>query len=324
MKLSELEKKLLSIIGLRGDAPLVELAHFAKSTPHKCRYALENLFEKKLVRRRVLINPYKLGYSINAFCFSLDTAARPNRDKIVAALIRAPQVGYLGECSGTYEYRADLLSRNSNEIQSFFAHLSDRFGATFGDRRWSSTIEIWDFPMKRFDREGTPHTGWRIGLDGLEVKIDERDHTILKSLCKLDTLSHLAIARSLRIPPATFEFRVKRLREQKIITGYHIWPSAEHFRQLGIQTKVFRLRLSKQKQSTCSQLEDFAREHPFVFSYTKSVGDYDAEFCTLLADSQDERKFTYALEQLLGDALLTLDHVEIREHLKVWNYPSVL
>lgn len=323
MKLSDLEKRLLSIIGLRGDAPLTELAHLAKTTSHKCRYALENLFERKLVRRRVLINPYKLGYSITALCFSLNTAARPNRDKIVAALIRAPQVGYLGECSGKYEYRADLLSRNSNEIQALLSHLTDRFGATFGDRRWSSTIEIWDFPMKRFDKEGAQHAGWRIGLDGVVVELDERDHTILKSLCKLDTLSHMAIARSLAIPPATFEFRVKRLREQKIITGYHIWPSAEHFRQLGMQTKVFRLRLSKQKQAICDQLEDFARKHPFVFSYTKSIGDYDAELCTLIADAQYERKFTHALEKLLGDSLFDLDHVEIREHLKVWNYPGV-
>ena len=322
MKLSPLEQKLLGAISLQGDASLSELAKQINTKTHKCRYAFNALFEKGILTRRVIINSFLLGYSIHAFWFSLNTEHRKNPTALHTLLKESKQVGYFGEYMGDHPYRLDLYTRNIQELREFFIDLSERLGNLFGGKELSDIYSITDFPLKYLHSNGSEIHCSRVEYNATVVEIDDLDHRILSALSTIDRESHASIARTLGIPQTTLEYRIKRLREQKVIVGYHVWPNVERLETMGFRTTLHRIKLANHSRDSLTTVDQFVLQEPSVFSCTHYIGEWDLEICSSTRSKGDEEGFMKNLESTLGENITAIVSKPVIQHHKISNYPA--
>jgi DNA-binding Lrp family transcriptional regulator len=321
MRLTELEEQVLEVLSINGDISLKVLAHQVRAKAHQCRYAIERLFTRGLLERRVVINTFRLGYFVCGICFNISPSARNVRAKLIEFLTRSPIVGYIGAYSGEYEFRLDLYVRSIQEVHTFLSQLSEKFGEVMNTRGITFVTEIWDLPLTLSNPTARASTGLRIGEEGEQQEITSQDHQILRVIGSIKDESHASIARRLKIPVATLEYRIKKLQEKGIIVGYQVWTRPESMDAVGYQSFVHRIRLSRQDRSVYSKLLQFVHKDESVFSYTRGVGDFDVEVCSYNRSATQERKFVERLEVALGDALKERKSSAIVQHYKVHNYP---
>lgn len=321
MKLRDVEAKILVAVGVRGDASLRELSRITSMPQHVCRRALDSLFERGALRRRVVIDPGRLGYQIYGLWFSITPRACRVRQRLLSYLVDSPCVAYVGEFEGEFRYKIDIYGRTFLVVSELLGAVTEKFGDVFSKRALSCSLMLGDFALKFLVPEAPQPAGLIIGIPTSPVTIDARDHAILRKLGSQRNESHAALARSLGMAAATFEYRMKRLCSEKVIAGYHALPEVEVMQTLGLLMHIHRLQLNRLDQATRGRILEFAQRDPSVYGFTHSIGACDLELCTATMNIQAEREFGARLETALGDSINEHSSALILKHHKINNYP---
>lgn len=321
MRLREVESQVLAQLGVRGDISLADLARLVGVRPHVCRRAVDALFERGLLSRRVVVNPARVGCQIFGLWFSLKPGAVRLRREIVAAIVESPVVSYLGEFEGEFSFKADLYVREFEGVDRFLGELSGRYGDVFSRRSLCCTMSVWDFAMKFLAPGGAASEPLKIGGRPEAAILREGDHDILRLLSSIRNESHTSLARRLGMSAATFDYRVKKLREQGVIVGCHALPEVERMRDFGLLMHVHRIKLTSLGAAARAGMARFASGDEAVYSFTQSIGEWDVEMCTAGRSISAEREFCSRLERACGEALREHTSVSILKHHKVNNYP---
>lgn len=321
MKLNTLEAKVIGALSLRGDASISEISKIVKARSHSCRYAIDSLISKGLLNRRVIINCYKLGYSIYALWFSLNAKYRRDSKELFTYLKNSKYVGYIGEQDGEFPYRIDLYCKDLRELHNFLIDLGDIFGEVFQTKHVSLIYSITDFSLKHFNPGDLNFTECRVGFENEVESINEIDHKILQALSQIEHKTHSSIARELNIPLATLEYRIKSLKKKKIILAYHTWSQVENINSVGIKLTLYRLKFSLLDKKLISEIEEFSKKNLYVFSLTQFIGEYDFELCISTKNSGEEKMFKDLLEKEFGSKISSTIIVTLSGHKKISNYP---
>jgi DNA-binding Lrp family transcriptional regulator len=320
MKLSPVELKVLGTVQLRADATVPQLCKLTKLRPHQVRYALNKLIGMGLLRRRVVIDIYQLGYAIYGYWFSLASAAYRSRKAIVKYLSDHPQVGYLGEFGGELEYKVDILGKTPSEAAQVLSSVCERFGEVFGNRTLIVTVSLSDFPLKYLAPEQLHSHVVTLGAVG-QKSVDALDHKILKALSTIEDSALSQIARKVGIAMSSLNYRVQRLEKEKVIVGHQYWPEVEVMSSLGMSAFVHRIRLRRSDAKSLARILDFAKTDPSVYSTTIGVGEWDVEMCASVSSQRAEEEFRTRLENGLDGVVDSVVSAPVVRHYKVSNYP---
>ena len=321
MRLNDVESKVWAAIGVRGDASIRELAAITGLPQHRCRRALDSLFMRSLLKRRVVVDPARIGYSIFGLWFSLSPAAAKKHGPLLSFLKSSPSVAYLGEFEGEYRYKMDIYGQSAAAVDSLLGEATCKFGDVFSSRALSCSLSVCDFPHKRLAPDLPAGDALVIGTAAASIKLAELDHAILQMLTSSVDKSHLAMAQRLQIAATTFDYRVKRMREQRIIAGFHVFPDVEIGHGLGITMHVHCLRLNRLDSKTRTQIQNFAASDTAVCGITHSTGRFDLELCTASVSIAEDREFRSRLEDKFGNMICEHSGSSVLKHYKINSYP---
>ena len=321
MKLRDVEAKVLAAVGLRGDATVRELAAITKLPAYSCRRALDSLFKRSALIRRVVIDPARLGYRIYGVWFSIHPRANKIRRQLLSHLISSPNIGYVGEYEGDYNYKIDIYGRSIDAVHAVLGGITQTFGPVFARRSLCCTLSLGDYALKFLAPQQAGQESVSIGAGGETVQIDAIDHVVLRELSMHVQESNRAIAQRAGVPAATLEYRIKRLRAEKVIVGFHVLPEVEASQHLGLFLHLHRIRLSRLDDATRRRIDQFAAADPAVHGFTHSIGEIDLELCSATDSSRAEREFSSRLEEALGDVIADHAAVSILKHHKINTYP---
>jgi DNA-binding Lrp family transcriptional regulator len=147
---------------------------------------------------------------------------------------------------------------------------------------------------------------------------DETDHRILKELSQHPERSRKAAAEKLGLPLSTLRYRVDKLVENEVISGFIFNPV---LRTVG--TLVYRWLVEVKGKSTriTKGLEKFCEQHPHVVSLADCTGAWDYEIRVELYNAVEVPKFSDELMDHLGSSLNSLRIQSVIERLKWAGYP---
>jgi DNA-binding Lrp family transcriptional regulator len=260
MKLSNKESTILAAVELRANAPIKVIQKESGYREHIIRHALRRLREREIIRSLPVINLHQVGYSVYNVFFSSPAMTKIARQAVVRALVSAPEVMWVGEFGGEYHYGIAFCAKRPAHVIEFLQKLSQKHKDIFHEKAVSLTISSTLFPRrylsdKRFSVE--PIT---LKYTSEPVEIDDLDMKILGAMSSFGDLSHRQLALKLQIPLSTFELRVRRLRERKVIVGdIYVVSPAKFYRQsfkLLIYTKGIDPDLSRRMFAFCSRHRD--------------------------------------------------------------------
>ncbi|WP_405360341.1 Lrp/AsnC family transcriptional regulator [Kitasatospora sp. NBC_00085] len=123
----ELDRGLLAALAEDGRTPLAELAARTGGSEATVRRRLAALTRSGLLYFDVDVEPRRLGFDIEAFCWL--TVAPGRLTAVAQAVADHPEVGFAAATTGPTNLVAGLVCR---DIEAFYGYLTDRLGGLDG------------------------------------------------------------------------------------------------------------------------------------------------------------------------------------------------
>ena len=317
MKLSEKERNILACAQFQANASASKIRKETGYREHTIRHSLKRMVERGLIKSYPLINVYALGYNEIDLLFSLSAEKRSSKAAIVEALNRSPQVASIAELGGDLEYAVGLCARNINEVTALIDGLSKQFGGLFFEKHVAINSSRTLFPRKYLG-SNPKSKALSYGPESQVKDIDQTDHVILKALSNNSYASHHELAKQLKLPNSTLEYRIRRLEEKKIIAG---WGYRVITATAGLQSFKILAFAKGNSSALKDQLLAFCDKHRSVVSLAACIGNWDYEIKVEVEESSQLRLITDDLHRCVGQSLNNLKVLTVLGESKYSSYP---
>lgn len=315
MKLSDKEAAVVASIELRADAPMTTLRKESGLREHTIRYALRSLIERKVITPIPFINLHRLGLTVYSIFFTVGGEKRGAHESLIRSLIATPQVLWVGEFGGEYQYGVGVAAKRLSDLTLFLDALSKKHGAIFHDKAISLQISSTIYPRRYLCSRKMSAKPITVTFDKEEpVWIDEVDQKILSALTTHGTLSHRQMALQIQVPLSTFELRVKKLKQQGVIAGEIYSVDAAKFDMESFKLLVY----TKGLDSLLTQrLDEYCRLHPNVTTLIDCLGSWGYEINVEVRRPEELSRIVQQIYEYFGNSIHTI------KTLTKFSYPKV-
>ncbi len=263
------------------------------------------------------INTCKLGYlSVEVF-FATGIKEEIQRKKLLDALRESDIVEMVSELGGEFEYGISFYVRDPAEVANFFQHLSTDFGDVFFNRVVAVKQSYFGFGRKYLlGKRISPIISMPSSVS--PVAIDATDHRILKELTKINVGPHSTIARTLKIPETTLDYRIKKLKEKGVIVRsiYGVDMSSEEilYFRLFIYTRSY-------AEEFRTRLYDFCAAHLNIVNLVCVLGAWDYQIGVEVTRQEDLQQVLHEIQADFGSQINRITVLPIFRISKMKNYP---
>ncbi len=316
MRLTDQERALIKVIGVRGDLPLTEIGALVGLPTYTVRHALSRLIEREYVRRAVIVDTFLLGWIRFNIFFSMSLQESASKSRVIHQLMNFDRTAYLAEATGDFDYEVSLLARSSHDMMQIMRRISDRFEGVFFAKSISNRVRIVLFPRKYLSDHRTRIEALAVGGTDAEVAIDSLDHRILAQLDAYPFDSLREVARRLSVAPSTVEKRVAQLKERRVIVGTVYSTNPALYGCISHTILIFTRGFSSELRKS---LFSWAREHPHITSFVECFGAWDFELGVEFERADQLVALRESIAQQFGQGITTIRTVV---KLKTYRYSS--
>lgn len=319
IKLSEIEARILRCTELRADMSIENIRKETGYREHTIRHSMKRLREREIVRLLPFINLHVLGYVLHNIFFSLENRKQNIRGAFIKELLAMKKIMWVAELGGDFQYGIEIAAQNFFEVRDVLNTLSEKFGNIFLGKSVASQFSVTLLSRGYISDEKSLASPLSMDHCGTTVIIDELDHKILAALTSMPEESHREIVRRTQIPLATFERRIKKLRESQVLLGYFYVVNPAQFSAQSFKIVVFGKGISR---TFSKMLLLFAANHPNIVSFIQSFGSWDYEIGIEVFKPQDAMRICNEIYEKFGDSINALKILPKFRDLKNQLYPS--
>lgn len=294
MNWSEKERILLAAIQFRADATVPELSRVTGLREHVIHYQLARFRAAGLIRRWAFLDMFALGYEEYEILFSLAAPSKRLKTELLTALRQHPQVVWLAELGGDYQYGITIYAAGAQAAADFMKKIAQQFGNIFCRKSMAAIISFTILAKKYLSRLAVDPEHALVSLrdTGSRFELDDTDRRILPALFRPELDSDRALAQATGLPRATLEYRLKKLERAKVIQSYIYHISAA---KLGLQLFKLLVFVRGVQPDLEAALFGFCRRHKHVTNFTHCLGSWDYE---IGMDVPEAPQATAVVEQL--------------------------
>jgi len=327
MTISEKQQIILSKIEMDASIPLVAIRKATNFRSHTIRYGISCMERDGIVRRSTFINVYPIGYVHYAIYFSLSPQSKSQKQSFLDFLVASPNVSWLAELGGDYQYAMAISVRNPSEVSKFLSLITETFGNVLSQKSVHVRTNFTQFNRKYINAQppkflsfGPTVPSLITDVNPFFVKLDATDHKILRALGQNLYPTEREAQFRLQIPHTTWRNRVNRLREQGVIIAdfYLVSPS-----KLGMQSFELLVHAKGVRANLSERLLAFATSHPRIVHFVEGIGEWDFELGVEVENAQDIVAVTEEIHEAFADDILALKTLPLFANLKYSLYPFV-
>ena len=315
MKLSDEQRRILRVVECAADLPVAEVARLAKVRPHVAQYHCSRFRAQGILRSRLFINTYRLGYTRYAIFFSMPGARGTARSELIAKLKKHTNVALLLEVGGEFQFEINLVVRFAFELQQFLDWVSKECGESLGNRAVCVQLAHRLFGMKCLWNSTKGIQELSYGVVPSTVLLDATDHQILTQY-RDSTPSLREVGAAVGIAPSTVEQRLRRLRSNGVISG-----AAYLIEGLPIQSWVILVHTNGLSPADREGIVNFGRVHQLVHYSVESLGGWDVELGVTAFEPDAPTRVVEDLYQSWGARITRLQVLPLFARHKVVDYP---
>lgn len=318
ISLSDREEKIMAYINYRGQATVPEIAAELGCKSHTVHYALRRIRENKLILRRPVINVFALGFQRIGIYFCLTSSGRQNKSKLLEFLHKHENVALILEFAGEFDIEINIVVRNTFELSEFLDSICRKFGNIFASKQVVSqqwhTIYGWSRSSRPRPVKELP---W-YGITRKKVRIDELDHRLLSVLSKDKFGSQADLARQVGESASKVAYRLKRLEDNEVITGYGYMLALE---KVGFRYFALQVYTEQTSDALHEKMLKFGLKHPSTGYYVRIMGPWDFEFSLIVDKHSEVDLFLNDLNKAFGSVIRKTAVAACVGAPKVMDYP---
>ncbi len=319
MRLSDKEAHILSVVEMDTRRSLEEIQKITGYKKHTIQYVLEKLKQKGIIKPLPFIDAYPLGYQDYAVYFSLAPENKIAKEKLVRRLVQSPQVSWLGELGGDYQYGMAIYAKNIGECVDFLNKLSAEFGHIFFEKSINIRASFHQFQRKYLsDKKLVEVESGFFGSAKEQIIIDSVDHKILSGMANESYSSLRDLSRQISVPLSTLTCHIEKLERLKIITAY---TYAIDTAKIGMQMFNLLIYAKGINQQLSKDLFEFAKHHRHIIHFLQCIGEWDFEMGVDVERAEDIIEVTQEIYQQFGERILTVKTLPLFRYIKLSYYP---
>jgi Lrp/AsnC family leucine-responsive transcriptional regulator len=290
LQLDRLDKRILSELDRNSRLPVSELARKLKQGRDRVEYRIERLFEQKILKKcTTSVNLARLGLTIYKLYFRLEN----NREQVAAfvSFLRAhPRVYWIALSDGSWDLMIAVFARSSVDYYETQREILSEFNSIILNFGMYQLVELEVFHKEYFAGKGTQSV--IVGGFTSSESVDDLDYDILKSLSQNSRRSVTDIAEMVGSTAAVVKYRIDRMEEKRIITGYRIEVDLA---RLGMQFFKSQLFLRSYEMRLQRQLRQYCAENPHITYFIQQLGDCTIE---LEMEVEDYRHYSSIIDEI--------------------------
>ncbi|MDA3836372.1 MAG: Lrp/AsnC family transcriptional regulator [Nanoarchaeota archaeon] len=254
MKLKEIDYKLLNYLYHNYNEPISKIAKNTKISRDKVEYRLNKYLQTDLIKQFVpIINYSELGFHKQAVIF-LKFETPKMADEFSKQLSKNKNCISHGKILEKFDIYINAIFKNNDELEQFISQLFEEENKLTDYLLISpSFAEL--YPLK-FISNPEKENYELLKNTNKKITLDELDYKILKEISKNGRIKLLDLSLKLKINTTTIFYRLKKLKENKIILGNRIQFNNE---KLEYNYSALLINLKKFSEKNKSKIKQFAR-----------------------------------------------------------------
>ena len=317
--LRPVERKILALIESQAELSDQDIARKLKLQVHNVRYALRGMETSGLIHKVALANVSGLGLVMHNIFFSLAAEQQRTKQAILNAIQSEPEVTWLGEFGGDYQYALGLCVRSFHEVRSFLERLSSKFGRIFFEKQVSYQYNSYRFPRKYLDRKLAKAKGMPYYAPIKFFQTDKLDLQILNALQSSSADSDRSLAQRMGVPLSTLKLRINKLEQAGLISGY---VYVVDYSRLGVQQYKLLVFSRGYSVSFRQNLMHWAESHPNVIGFIECFGSWDFELNLEVEQPEQVISITQEIYEAFGDEVNLIKTLTRFRNLKLESLPG--
>ncbi len=321
MDLDYQDRKLLYALEQNARQTNVALGKTVGVAPDVIQYRIDRLVANGVLKFFMgYINFARLGFVDYGLYLSTQRMTRAEEQSFVEFMTNHPYCPYFCRSGGTYDYVADILARTPIQLMERITEITNTFGQFLYRQEIVTRIHATHFAKQYLLDAASPPEAQTFfgGTTDERMKLDDIDDTILRSLATNARARVSDIAEQAGLSPPAVSQRIKRMEEERLITGYYAWVEPQSY-----DYHSYNLLLKHQNftPSDEHELYDFCRTHRHVTWLIKNLGPWDFEINVEVKGQEDLQEVVYELRERFARIIARIEFQPIFRTIKYTQYP---
>ncbi len=313
MKLKEIDYQLLTELYHNHNEPLSKIAKKTKISRDKIEYRLNKYKETGIIRGFYPILNYKaLGYEKQITIF-LKFETNKQAKEFAKTLHKNKHCISYGELLEQYDLFINLIFKNEEEINTFLEQTLEEYKIEQHLIINPYFAEL--YPLKFLENKNKENYQLQESPRN-KTKLDELDYKILKILSKNGRTKLLDIAVKTKQNSTTILYRLKKLKENKILLGNRIEFNTTI---LGYQYTILLLNIKQFNKELKEKLKRHVRASKNTNSLILQLQEPNAIIQYLYKEEQELRNEIKKLRKTFEEENITIEtiHLEEGDHINI-------
>ena len=312
------ERAVISRMQFASESSAAQVAGSVGSTAPAVAYDLRSLQDRGILKRRAVINFYRLGYTNFVIFFCMESETNRQHEKVLKHLVAHPQVAWLGLLAGEYHYGLAFLAREASEVQQLLLDASERYDVSFAHKTIVPRLEITFYSRSYLQEKPGKRQEFTLKSVGPPLDCDEIDQKILGVLANGDYRSLRDVAQKLGLRSSRVERRVKLMQKKGVILSRMFGVNSD---LLGMNSFRLLIRLHRLSAQSREAIRTFCRGCANVVLLMECLGEWDFEIDVEVANAREVGALTRQLYESCGPDLSRVQTLTELEDLKYSLYP---
>ncbi|MCX6741981.1 MAG: Lrp/AsnC family transcriptional regulator [Candidatus Pacearchaeota archaeon] len=320
IKLDLKDKKLLYELDADSRQSASQLAKKVGISKQGCTFKINSLVKKGVIRSFItVLNTALIGNLSFRMYFKLIDISPKEEKEFINYFINHKDVPWIVACEGLWDYVAVVFPADFEDFENFNRELNNKYGG-YIEKKDIALVTIahhfrpgYILGMKK-DLVPMVYAGQPKGV----VKLDDIDRKVLNLLAKNSRIPLVEIAEILKLPSKTVSYRIEKLKKLNVIEGYAITVDLD---KIGFERyKVF-IRTKNLSENLEKRFIEYARKHPFILYYSKSIGVNDVELELIVENSTRLREVIAEVREKFGEVIKSYEILKIYKEYKLDFFP---
>ncbi len=320
MKIDKLSLKILEKLEEDARKPLTEIAKSLNTSQQNVAYRLKILEENGILKQYYsILNLRKLGYTIYRTLFRLSNMDKKKHEEIIKFLLKYNNVLWLVDVGGRADLLVNFVARDIFDYSKLLEGFKEKFPKQIQNYEILTIVGFYYFGRKYLSNQKA--NDFLFEKRNSVIELDTTDKQILSNLSENARINAIEIAEKLKISPNTVILRMKKLKENGIISGFK--PLID-FSKLNYSEHKALIKFQNITEEKEKELVNFLKEEPAAVGAIKLVGAWDFEIEFEVKSRQELQEFMGQLRDKFSNIIKEIELLDLFNEYKYDFFPDDL
>ncbi|MGV8086024.1 MAG: Lrp/AsnC family transcriptional regulator [Candidatus Woesearchaeota archaeon] len=311
------DRKILYELDKNARESFTQLGKATHIAPESARYRINNYIKEDIIKYFLtVIDSAKLGASYYDIFLKLQNVDLKKKKEIISFLVNSPNITWVADIEGMFDIAFIVMVQNQLELQKLMEQINQQFSSSIMKKTIAINLKgeflRRDYLINKKREESISTKTKKIQLEYSPstsiITLEDLDKQICRLLSNNSRMNSVELGKKLNVSPDTIMLHIKKLQEQKIISGYTIILNNEKINQLHYKLLLY---INNTSQDKTNKLIAYIKMNNRVIAVIKTLAEWDYEIDIEVDSVNQLKEFTMELTNNFSEIIKDYNTIRI-------------